>query len=79
MHHSDRPISHPNDDVLGRSDFALALARSIDQLSVARDGFVIGLIGAWGTGKSSVVELTIRYLRVSASFSAPSGIEHSGA
>ncbi|MDX0072476.1 P-loop NTPase fold protein [Sinorhizobium meliloti] len=63
MRHSDRPISHPDDDVLGRSDFALALARSIDQLSVAKDGFVIGLIGAWGAGKSSVVELTLRYLK----------------
>nr|WP_172717295.1 P-loop NTPase fold protein [Neorhizobium sp. T6_25] len=63
MRHSDRPISLPDDDVLGRSEFALALARSIDQLSVARDGFVIGLIGAWGSGKSSVVELTLRYLK----------------
>ncbi|MBY5612227.1 hypothetical protein HFO32_25940 [Rhizobium leguminosarum] len=63
MRHSDRPISHPDDDVLGRSDFALALARSIDQLNVAKDGFVIGLIGAWGSGKSSVVELTLRYLK----------------
>jgi predicted KAP-like P-loop ATPase len=63
MRHSDRPISHPDDDVLGRSDFALALARSIDQLSVAKDGFVIGLIGGWGAGKSSVVELTLRHLK----------------
>ncbi len=63
MRHSDRPISHPDDDILGRSDFALALARSIDQLAVAKDGFVIGLIGAWGAGKSSVVELTLRHLK----------------
>ncbi|NEJ88895.1 hypothetical protein GR223_23675 [Rhizobium leguminosarum] len=63
MRHSDRPISHPAEDVLGRSDFALALAHSIDQLKVAKDGFVIGLIGEWGSGKSSVVELTLRFLR----------------
>lgn len=63
MRYSDHPISHPDDDILGRSDFALALARSIDQLAVAKDGFVIGLIGAWGAGKSSVVELTLRYLK----------------
>jgi predicted KAP-like P-loop ATPase len=62
MRHSDRPISTPRDDVLGRSDFALALAQSIDRLQVASDGFVIGLLGPWGAGKSSVVELTLRYL-----------------
>lgn len=62
MRHSDRPITNPEDDVLSRSDFALALARSIDQLTVAKDGFVIGLVGGWGAGKSSVVELTLRHL-----------------
>ncbi len=63
MQRSDRPISHPRDDVLGRAEFARVLARSIDQLAAARDGFVIGLIGEWGSGKSSVIELTTRFLR----------------
>lgn len=63
MRYSDRPISHPRDDLLKRSSFALALARSIDNLRIAQDGFVIGLLGPWGSGKSSVVELTLRYLR----------------
>ncbi len=63
MRYSDRPISHPRDDLLKRSTFALALARSIDNLKTAQDGFVIGLLGPWGAGKSSVVELTLRYLR----------------
>lgn len=62
MRYSDRPISNPAEDALGRSEFAMALARSIDQLTVVNDGFVIGLIGEWGAGKSSVVELTLRYL-----------------
>ncbi|MGQ3283912.1 KAP family P-loop NTPase fold protein [Bosea sp. (in: a-proteobacteria)] len=63
MQRSDRPISHPRDDVLGRAEFAQVLARSIDQLAAAQDGFVVGLIGDWGSGKSSVIELTLRYLR----------------
>lgn len=63
MRYSDRPISHPQDDLLNRSNFALALARAIDNLTVAQDGFVIGLLGPWGSGKSSVVELTLRFLR----------------
>ncbi len=63
MRHSDRPITQPSEDALGRSEFALALAQAIDQLLVAKHGFVIGLIGEWGSGKSSVVELTLRFLR----------------
>lgn len=62
MKHSDRPILRPKEDVLGRSKFSLALARAIDGLLVAKDGFVIAVIGEWGAGKSSVVEMTLRYL-----------------
>ncbi len=62
MKHSDRPIFRPREDVLGRSPFALALARAIDRLPIANDGFVIAVLGEWGTGKSSVVEMTIRFL-----------------
>jgi predicted KAP-like P-loop ATPase len=63
MRYSDQPISRPGEDVLGRSGFALELARSIDNLSVAGDGFVMALVGEWGAGKTSVIELVIRYLR----------------
>jgi predicted KAP-like P-loop ATPase len=63
MKHSDKPISHPRNDVLGRAEFARLLARSVDRLTVCEDGFVIGLIGEWGAGKSSVIELISRFLR----------------
>jgi predicted KAP-like P-loop ATPase len=63
MRYSDQPILRPGQDVLGRSGFALELARAIDQLAVARDGFVIAIIGEWGSGKTSVIELIVRYLR----------------
>jgi predicted KAP-like P-loop ATPase len=62
MKYSDRPIIKPEEDVLGRAPFALSLASSIDQLVLARDGFVIAILGKWGLGKSSVLELTLRYL-----------------
>ncbi|WP_441252255.1 P-loop NTPase fold protein [Tardiphaga sp. 71_E8_N1_1] len=62
MKHSDRPVTRPSDDLLGRSRFSLALARSIDTLILAKDGFVIAVIGDWGSGKSSVIEMTMRYL-----------------
>ena len=63
MQYSDKPISKPSQDVLGRAPFALRLAKAIDNLSAAKDGFVMAVLGGWGSGKSSVIELTIRYLR----------------
>ena len=52
MRYGDRPIVRPGEDALGRSGFALELARSIDNLSVSADGFVMGLVGEWGSGKT---------------------------
>jgi predicted KAP-like P-loop ATPase len=63
MLYSDSPILKPSQDVLGRGGFALELARAIDNLTVARDGFVISILGEWGSGKTSVIELVVRYLR----------------
>lgn len=63
MLYSDRPISTPRQDALGRSGFALELARAIDNLDLSNDGFVMGLLGDWGAGKTSVIELIVRYLR----------------
>lgn len=62
MKHSDRPIYRAKDDLLGRAKFSLFLARAIDNLSLAKDGFVIAIMGEWGAGKSSVVEMIARYL-----------------
>jgi len=63
VQYSDKPICRPADDALGRSKFALRLARAIDELSVAKEGFVIGVVGEWGAGKSSVIALVLRFLR----------------
>ena len=63
MRYSDRPITRPGDDALGRSGFALEVARSIDNLTIANEGFVMALVGEWGSGKTSVIELIVRYLR----------------
>lgn len=62
MLYSDQPITRPSQDLLGRASFALKLARAIDQLAVASDGFVLGIQGPWGSGKTSIIELIIRYL-----------------
>jgi hypothetical protein len=62
MRYSDKPITRVRQDLLGRAIFSLSLARAIDNLPVAREGFVIGLLGEWGSGKTSVINLVCRYL-----------------
>lgn len=62
MRYSDRPITRVRQDLLGRAPFSLLLARAIDNLSVAGEGFVIAILGEWGSGKTSVINLVCRYL-----------------
>lgn len=58
----DRPIDSTSDDKLGFQDLAEGLAAALlSQNSV--DGLVIGMEGRWGSGKSSLLNLTIRALR----------------
>ncbi|WP_166875026.1 P-loop NTPase fold protein [Salinibacterium sp. ZJ450] len=52
----DNPIKSSNEDVLGRALVAHDFARSIRQID-ASQGIVIGVLGAWGHGKSSFVNL----------------------
>ena len=58
----DRPITKKADDRLGFGAVAEHLAKVIlDQSS--RDGFVIGIDGKWGSGKSTLINLTIEELK----------------
>lgn len=51
----DIPISSPDDDVLRREEYVAALTHRV--LTSAQDGVVIAVNGAWGAGKSSVLNL----------------------
>ena len=62
MSYNDLPIKHPHQDLYHLAPFASAVATSIARIS-ATDGVVIVLHGAWGTGKSSVVNLAVNYLK----------------
>ncbi|MGA0598884.1 KAP family P-loop NTPase fold protein [Enterovirga sp. CN4-39] len=57
MRLGDIPITKRSEDALNRNEFATTLAKSIDDLAVAKNGFVIGLIGGWGSGKTSLINL----------------------
>ena len=59
----DRPAANPEtDDTLGHAPFARNLARNIARFSPS-DGMVLGLYGAWGSGKSTVLNFVEFFLR----------------
>ena len=54
--HGDRPIEAPAEDRLGFGPAATHVAKAIHEMA-SPDGFVIGIEGEWGSGKSSFVNL----------------------
>lgn len=52
----DNPITSSDQDVLGRATVARGFARSVRELDASR-GVVVGVLGAWGHGKTSFVNL----------------------
>ena len=57
---ADEPISGPDEDRLGRKAFAQALARAL--IGRSREPMVIALQGDWGSGKTSLLNMTTTYL-----------------
>jgi hypothetical protein len=58
---ADRPRQHPDQDCLGRAAFAEKLAARISAWK-HQDSLVIGLEGAWGSGKSTIKNFIMHYL-----------------
>lgn len=59
---NDQPIENPEADRYGIAPFAQALAKSIEKMQ-APIGAVLAIHGAWGSGKSSAINLIRHYLR----------------
>ncbi len=70
----DRPIKTAAEDRLGFAPVARHVARVILDQS-AKDGLVFGIEGKWGSGKSTIINLIINFLREASS--APEIIEYS--
>lgn len=58
MEQGDAPIGTLEEDRLGRRPFAEALAAEILAAPAAR-GYVMGLTGPWGSGKTSILNMTV--------------------
>lgn len=63
---NDQPIATPNQDRFGLDPFAAAVARSIASME-APTGVVLAINGAWGTGKSSAINLIRHHLNTAVS------------
>ena len=61
MLNTDLPIEKIEDDKLSRGGFAKELATAIMNRDTP-DGFVVGMYGEWGSGKTSVVNMVIEQL-----------------
>lgn len=66
MFDADRPIFKSEQDRLGRAIFGKYLARCILDHSRS-ESLVIGLYGGWGSGKTSIINLTLEELRFASS------------
>lgn len=52
----DNPITFPEEDTIGRTSFAKSFAKQILSLDASK-GSVVGVLGAWGSGKTSFINL----------------------
>ena len=53
---TDRPVSTPEEDLLGRGEFANKLANTLVDVP-GSEPLVVGLYGPWGSGKTSVMNI----------------------
>jgi len=58
MFKSDQPIDTYQDDLLGRHSFSKALAKAILNYKQV-DSLSVGLFGEWGSGKTSIINMTL--------------------
>jgi hypothetical protein len=60
----ERPIERASEDALGRMSFVRRLADALIDKSTAKSrGIAIGVTGAWGSGKSSILNLLRQHIK----------------
>lgn len=61
MMYSDKPIQDPGQDLFDRKAFARDLGSALINYS-SEEGLCIGLLGEWGSGKTSLINMAINYM-----------------
>jgi len=61
MFKPDQPIQSHKEDILGRKSFAQSLGNAILKYK-EKDSIVIGLFGAWGSGKTSIINMALEHI-----------------
>ena len=61
MFKPDQPIQSSKEDILGRKAFAQSLGNAILNYK-EKDSIVIGFFGAWGSGKTSIVNMALEHI-----------------
>jgi predicted KAP-like P-loop ATPase len=61
MFKPEQPIKSCKEDILGRSPFAQSLGNAILSYK-EKDSIVIGLFGAWGSGKTSIINMALEHI-----------------
>jgi ABC-type transport system involved in cytochrome bd biosynthesis fused ATPase/permease subunit len=59
---SDDPIDSETQDILDRGRFVTMVAERIDACLLGQESTVFGLLGPWGSGKSSLINLILNEL-----------------
>jgi hypothetical protein len=59
---ADAPLKDPSDDKLDRQPFVKTVASLIGNLADSNDSTVLGLVGPWGSGKTTVLHYIAREL-----------------
>lgn len=63
MYSADLPISTHQSDLLGRASYAKDLAHTIAKYGMI-DSLCIGLLGSWGSGKTSILNMMLEEINV---------------
>ena len=61
MFETDEPIKEFKEDLLNRTEFAKTFGNAINNYK-NEDCLVIGLMGEWGSGKTSLINLSLKQI-----------------